>query len=118
VFPDGGLTEVAGAFRINVMRRIRLLNLAGTLTPMLILVMTLAFMVWDVQQASAFSAQVALDVFFFTLVLCVVFIAIGFRLNALVGRSVREPIDAMLDVVQKSRAWPSANGCASHLAGM
>lgn len=100
VFPDGGLTEVPGAFRVNVMRRIRLLNLAGTLTPMLILVVTLAFVVWDVLGTPGFSGQLVLDIFFFTIVLCAIFIAIGFRLNVLVGRSVREPIDGMLRVVE------------------
>ncbi len=48
VFPEGGLTRVQGAIRINVMRRIRLLNLAGTLTPMMILVVTLGLVVLDV----------------------------------------------------------------------
>lgn len=101
LFPGGGLTAVPGVFRMSVMRRIRLLNLAGTLTPMLILVVTLAFVVMDVLGTPAFSRQLVLDIFYFTLVLCAIFIVIGFRLNVLVGRSVVEPIDAMLDVVEK-----------------
>lgn len=101
IFPRGGLTDVPGAFRIDIKRRIRLLNLAGTLTPMLLLVMTLAFVVWDVLGTPSFSRQLVLDIFFFTVVLCAIFIVMGFRLNLLVGRSVREPVDAMLEVVKK-----------------
>ena len=100
VFPEGGLTEVPGAVRVDVMRRIRLLNLAGTLTPMLILVVTLAFVLWDVMGTPGFSRQLVFDIFFFTLVLCTIFVVIGFRLNRLVGRSLTEPINAMLDVVE------------------
>ncbi len=99
VFPEGGLTEVRGAARINVMRRIRLLNLAGTLTPMLILVVTLGLVALDALRTPGVSRQPALDIFLFSLVLCGVFIYIGFRLNRLVGRSIVEPIRKMLRVV-------------------
>ncbi|MBS0012938.1 MAG: adenylate/guanylate cyclase domain-containing protein, partial [Desulfobacterales bacterium] len=101
VFPQGGLTRVPGAVRIDVMRRIRLLNLTGTLTPFLILVVTLAFVLWDVMGEPDFSRQLVFDIFSFTLVLCAIFVVIGFRLNRLVGRSMVEPIYAMLDVVAK-----------------
>jgi class 3 adenylate cyclase len=101
VFPRGGLTEVPGVFRVNIMRRIRLLHLAGTLTPMLLLVMTLAFVVWDVVGTPSFSRQLIIDIFYFTLVLCIIFIVVGYRLNLLVGRSLREPVDAMLKVVNR-----------------
>jgi class 3 adenylate cyclase len=83
------------------MRRIRLLHLAGTLTPMLLLVMTLAFVVWDVVGTPSFSRQLIIDIFYFTLVLCIIFIVVGYRLNLLVGRSLREPVDAMLKVVKR-----------------
>ncbi|MCF8028511.1 MAG: HAMP domain-containing protein [Desulfobacteraceae bacterium] len=100
VFPEGGLTRVPGVVRVNVMRRIRLLNLTGTLTPFLILVVTLAFVLWDVRGTPGFSRQLVFDIFFFTLVLCTIFVVIGFRLNRLVGRSLVEPIHAMLKVVE------------------
>jgi len=99
IFPEGGLTGVRGVVRINVMRRIRLLNLTGTLTPMLILVVTLGLVVLDVLHTPKFSNQLAFDIFLFSLVLCGVFIYIGFRLNRLVGRSIVEPIQKMLGVV-------------------
>ena len=101
IFPEGGLTEVPGAVRVNVMRRIRLLNLAGTLTPMLILVVTLAFVVNDPSGQPGNAAGIVREIFFFTLVLCVIFIVIAFRLSILVGRSVVEPIEAMLRGVKE-----------------
>ena len=101
VFPEGGLTRVQGAVRINVMRRIRLLNLAGTLTPMLILVATLGLVLLDVLKTPGFSNKLAVDIFIFSLILCSVFIYLGFRLNRLVGRSVVEPLKEMLQVIQR-----------------
>jgi class 3 adenylate cyclase len=101
IFPEGGLTKVPGVVRINVMRRIRLLNLAGTLTPMLILVVTLGLVVLDVVQTPEFSNKLVLDIFIFSVVLCSVFVYIGFRLNLLVGRSVVEPLKEMLKAVQR-----------------
>ena len=101
VFPEGGLTEVPGVVRVNVGRRIKLLNLAGTLTPMIILVVTLGFVVADVLRIPSLPNQPVLDIFWFTLVLCLIFVLIGFRLNNLVGRSVVTPIKAMLQVVDK-----------------
>ncbi|MFW6054416.1 MAG: adenylate/guanylate cyclase domain-containing protein [Thermodesulfobacteriota bacterium] len=101
VFPEGGLTEVPGVVRVNVGRRIRLLNLAGTLTPMIILVVTLGFVVVDVLRTPGLPDQLVLDIFWFTLVVCLIFILIGFRLNNLVGRSVVKPIQAILQVVDK-----------------
>ncbi|MFW6081542.1 MAG: hypothetical protein ACOC7W_06480, partial [Desulfosalsimonas sp.] len=68
IFPEGGLTDVAGAFKVNVMRRIRLLNLAGTLTPMLILVVTLAFVVSDASGRPEYALELVHDIFLFTLV--------------------------------------------------
>ncbi len=101
VFPEGGLTAVQGVFRVNVNRRIQLLNLAGTLTPMIILVSTLGFVVWDVLLTPGLPNQLTLEIFWFTLVLCVIFVVIAFRLNFLVGHSVVNPIKTMLGVVEK-----------------
>ena len=45
-FPDGRLTDVEGAIRISIRRRIQILIGAGTLNPMFILMVTLAFVLW------------------------------------------------------------------------
>lgn len=101
VFPEGRLTEVPGAIRISVGRRIKLFYLAGTLTPMIILVATIGFVVRDVIENPKISNHPALDIFLFVLVLCTIFVIIGFRLNILVSRSIVKPLESMLNVVEK-----------------
>ncbi len=101
VFPTGGLTEVKGAVKINVLRRIRLFFLAGTLTPMFILVFTIGFVARDVVENPEIPNQPTVDIFLFAMVLSIIFTIIGFRLNALVGRSIVTPLESMLKVVKK-----------------
>lgn len=101
VFPKGGLTEVYGAIRINVLRRIRLFFLAGTFTPMFILVLTIGFTARDVMGKPGMPNQPTVDIFLFSMVLGIVFVVIGFRLNALVGRSIVKPLESMLKVIEK-----------------
>lgn len=101
VFPTGGLTEVKGAIKINVLRRIRLFFLAGTLTPMFILVFTIGFVARDVVENPGIPNQPTVDIFLFAMVLSIIFTIIGFRLNVLVGRSIVTPLESMLKVVKK-----------------
>ncbi len=101
VFPAGNLSTIPGAIRINALRRIRLFYLAGALTPMIILVVTLFFVIQEVTKNPNIPNQPAVDIFWFTLVLCTIFVIIGFRLNVLVGRSIAQPLESMLQVVEK-----------------
>lgn len=100
-FPDGKLFDVPGTIRISILRKIRLLNMAGTLNPMLLLLVTLLFVLWQAQNAAITSEQLGRELFLFAVVLCVVFATIALRLNALVGDSILKPIGEMLDVVNR-----------------
>lgn len=101
VFPEGRLSGVSGAIRVSVLRRIRIFYLAGTLTPMIILVATLFFVTRDVVSNPQIPDQPVTDIFHFTLIVCVIFVLIGFRLNTLVGDSIVRPLEFMLEVVNK-----------------
>lgn len=100
-FPEGRLAHVDGTIRISILRRIRLLNGAGTVNPMVILLATLAFILWETQGGSVPAAEVVREILIFSLVLCGIFIVIAFRLNLLVGRSILSPIEEMLGVVDR-----------------
>lgn len=100
-FPDGRLFDVPGTIRISILRKIRLLNMAGTLNPMLLLLVTLLFILWQSQDTLITSEQLGRELFLFSLVLCVVFAAIALRLNGMVGDSILKPIGEMLGVVNR-----------------
>lgn len=99
VFPEGRLSRVSGAIRVSVIRRIRIFYVAGTLTPMIILVATLFFVTRDVLSNPNIPDQPVTDIFHFTLIVCIIFVIIGFRLNTLVGDSIVRPLEFMLEVV-------------------
>jgi len=102
-FPKGRLASLPGTIKISILRRIRVLYMAGTSVPMIILVGTLFFTIWQVESASVSAMELAKEILIFTLILCVIFIIIALRLNFLVGRSILNPIREMLGVVGKVR---------------
>jgi len=98
-FPEGGLTEVAGVIRISIRRRIQILIGAGTLNPMFILMVTLAFVLWDTKDGNIVANQMVQEIFLFCAVLCGIFLAVAFRLNDLVSHSILRPIGELLRVI-------------------
>lgn len=100
-FPDGRLFDVPGAIRISILRKIRLLNMAGTLNPMVLLVVTLLFILWQARGSSMTPEQLGREIFLFSLILCLVFAAIALRLNGLVSDSILKPIAEMLAMVKR-----------------
>lgn len=102
-FPQGKLAAVPGAIKISIIRRIRVLLGIGTNAPMVLLVGTLAFAVWEVQDSVVPAGQFGKEVLVFTVVLSVLFVVIAFSLNFLVGNSILKPIKDMMRLVYKVR---------------
>ena len=100
-FPQGRLSALPGTINIPIGRRIRLLYVAGTIVPMIILVGTLFFMLWSIENATTLAHNVAREILIFTIILCGIFIIIGLRLNILVGNSILKPIGQMLAMVRE-----------------
>ncbi len=69
-FPKGRLTTVSGTIRLSILRRIRLLNMAGTLNPLLLLVVTILFIMWEVDETGISAALLIREILTFTLLLC------------------------------------------------
>jgi class 3 adenylate cyclase len=102
-FPEGRLKDVPGTFKVSIIRRIRILYLGGTSVPMIILLGTLAFTLWDTGVTGIQESQLSREIFLFTLVLSLIFVIISLRLNFLVGKSIVEPIKVMLGIIHKVR---------------
>jgi sigma-B regulation protein RsbU (phosphoserine phosphatase) len=102
-FPEGKLATLQGTLKISILRRIRVLFGAGTIVPMLLLVGTLSFAVWEVEDDAVSAGQFGQELLVFTIVLCVIFICISRMLNIMVGKSILEPTQEMVQAVDKIR---------------
>jgi class 3 adenylate cyclase len=102
-FPEGKLSSFPGTMKLPILRRIRALYMAGTSVPMIILVATLTFSLWESRDPAMLSYEFAKQILIFTLVLCIIFVVIALRLNFLVGRSISDPVKDMLRVVSRVR---------------
>ncbi len=102
-FPAGRLAAVPGTIKISILRRIRVLWGAGTNAPMVLLVGTIGFAVWEVQDYAVSAGQFGKEVLAFTIAVCLIFIFISLILNFLAGRSILQPIKEMMRVVDNVR---------------
>jgi sigma-B regulation protein RsbU (phosphoserine phosphatase) len=102
-FPDGKLASVPGAIKISILRRIRVLLGVGTNAPMVLLVGTLAFAVWEVQDSAVSASQFGTEFLIFAVALGVTFVVVALSLNFLVGKSILKPIKEMMRLVYRVR---------------
>jgi adenylate cyclase len=103
LFPKGRLAATPGTLKIPIARRIRALYGAGTLNPMILLVSTLIFTALEEKKAPVPIEVFVREILVFTLILCIIFVILAFRLNSLVQKSIRNPIEEMLNIVEKVR---------------
>jgi adenylate cyclase len=101
LFPKGRLALTPGTLKIPIARRIRALYGAGTLNPMILLVSTLIFTALEERKAAVPLDVFVREILVFTLILCTIFVILAFRLNLLVQNSIRNPIEEMLNIVEK-----------------
>ena len=100
-FPGGRLDAVQGTIKISILRRIRVLFGLGTNAPMLLLVGTIGFAAWEVQDWAISAGQFGELVFTFALAVYFLFVTISFAMNYLAGRSILLPVKEMKRVVDK-----------------
>jgi len=103
LFPEGKLATIAGTVKFSILRRIQMLYGVGTLAPMLILVGTLAFILWEMEGSDISAAEFGREFLIFSIVLGVVFVFVGARLNVLSGKSIIQPIIDMMVLVRRVR---------------
>jgi sigma-B regulation protein RsbU (phosphoserine phosphatase) len=102
-FPEGRLAAVPGTRKVSILRRIRVLFGAGTNAPLILLVGTIGFAVWEVQDYAISAGQFGELVFAFTVAVYFLFITIALIFNFLAGRSILLPVKEMMRVVSKVR---------------
>ena len=102
-FPAGKLATIPGTIKLSILRRIRVLYGVGTLAPMIILVGTLVFVLWEIDLVSVSAADFGRELLIFSIVLCGIFIFVGGRLNVLSGKSIIQPITDMMVLVRRVR---------------
>jgi sigma-B regulation protein RsbU (phosphoserine phosphatase) len=102
-FPDGKLAAVPGGIKISILRRIRVLLGVGTNAPLVLLVGTLAFAVWEVRDSAVSASQFGTEFLIFAVALGVTFVVVALSLNFLVGKSILIPIKEMMRLVYKVR---------------
>ena len=102
-FPTGQLAATSGAVQISILRRIRVLFGVGTNAPMVLLCVTIAFAIWEIDEATLTTAQFSRDIITFSGLVFVIFIIMSLSLNLLVVKSILRPIDDMIGMVRKVR---------------
>ena len=102
-FPEGKLAAETGTIKISILRRIRVLFGVGTNAPMVLLVGTLAFAVWEIQDTNISAGDFGIQLLFFTIALGIIFVVVSLSLNFLSGKSILKPIKEMMRVVDKVR---------------
>lgn len=103
-FPDGRLTEVEGAAKISISRRIRLLYRLGGLLPLAIVIVTLMTLQWQVDMMDVSAKEYGRGILRFSLVLFgIVFIGSS-GLNKLISRSIAHPVNSILSSVKEVEA--------------
>ena len=103
LFPEGQLAAIPGAVNISILRRIRVLFGVGTNAPMVLLCVTIAFAIWELDEATITTAQFSRDIMAFSGVVFIIFIIMSLSLNLLVGKSILRPINDMLEIARKVR---------------
>ena len=103
LFPEGRLAAIPGTIKISILRRIRVLYAAGTGAPVLILVGTLALVLWEMEDKLVSAVGFGKEIFIFIIVLYIIFVPLAVSLNYLVGKSILRPVKDMMDLVNKVR---------------
>jgi len=102
-FPDGRLAAVPGTIKISILKRIRVLFGAGINAPMILLVGTVGFAVWEVQDYAVSTGQFGKELFAFVVAVYLLFVTMALLFNFLVGQSILRPVKEMMRVVGKVR---------------
>ena len=100
-FPDGKLSETPVRIKVSILRRIRILFGVGTNAPMLLLVGTIGFGLWQRGRFAMDANGFGREVLMFAVVVWLIFVGISLSLNFLVGKSILHPVRDMLGVVRQ-----------------
>ncbi len=102
-FSEGRLTDLKGAKRISISKRIRFFSRLGAIVPLTILLVTLLTLQWEVDSSVVTAEDYGRGILVFTGILFIyAFVATG-TLNRVVNRSIARPIKEMVRVLNRVR---------------
>jgi sigma-B regulation protein RsbU (phosphoserine phosphatase) len=102
-FPAGQLAAISDAVRISILRRIRVLFGVGTNAPMILLCVTIAFAIEELDSATVTTAEFSRGILTFSGIVFIIFIIMSLSLNLLVANSILQPINEMIGLVRNVR---------------
>ena len=102
-FPEGRLTELKGAARISISRRIRMFYRLGSGVPVGILLLTLVTLQMEVEDTTVSASTYGRGILVFVTALSAIFFVSSGILNRMITRSIVEPINSMIRLVGKIR---------------
>ena len=102
-YPQDGLVNVRGTFRLSISRRIQLLNLLGNAVPGIILLVTLITLQWELAASQMSSAQYGWIIIRFSLVLFGIFFIMTHVLDRIGSRNITEPLKGVIRVLKRIR---------------
>jgi len=102
-FPVGQLADVSGTIKISILKRIRVLFGAGTNAPLILIVGTIGFAAWEVQEYAISAGQFGKMLFAFAVAVYILFVTISLIFNFLAGRSILLPVKEMMRVIHNVR---------------
>ncbi len=100
-FPDGRLTQLKGAAKISISRRIILVNRLGAVIPMTILLVTLLTLQWYVETDTMSAVRYGRGILLFTFVLFIYTLVSSKHLNRLLSSNITDPINDLVRVLQQ-----------------
>lgn len=103
LFPEGQLAAISGTVRISILRRIRVLFGVGTHAPMVLICVTVAFAIWELDEALISTGQFSRDIITFAGSVFIIFIIMSLSLNLLVAKSILRPINDMIGIARNVR---------------
>ena len=103
LFPEGQLAATSGTVRISILKRIRVLFGVGTNAPMVLLCVTIAFAIWELDEAIVTTTQFSRGIITFSGSVFIIFIIMSLTLNLLVAKSILRPIDDMIGIARNVR---------------
>ena len=102
-FPDGGLTDKSGVVSLSIRKRIQLVNMVGSIVPMVILLVTLFTLQWELEYEVISARDYGKRLLVFASVLMAWVMLAASQLNYLVSRSITDPLQDIIKVLKKVR---------------
>ena len=98
--PEGRLTELRGAARISIEKRMRLINRLSNITPMTILLITLVTLQWELEISPVSVREYSRGALIFTVTMFFYAFFSTVILNRLLIRNFTEPLEEMIRVLR------------------